>query len=478
MNIKYIIRTLGNILKIEGFLMALPLIVSIIYKENNYLAFIIPMIILLVLGYLMTINKVKSERIYAKEGLVIVGLSWIIVSIFGALPFIISQEIPNVINALFETVSGFTTTGASILASVEELPKGILFWRSFTHWIGGMGILVFILAILPQGNSRNLYVMKAEVPGPQVGKIVSKVKRTARILYGIYIVMSLVQIVLLWFKIPLFDSLIHTFGTAGTGGFSSLNESVGGYNSIYVEVIITVFMFLFGTNFFLFYLLLIGHVKEVVKNEELRWYFIIVIVAIALLSINTIEVYGNIFQSIRFASFQVVSIITTTGYASYDFNLWPNFSKAILVVLMFVGASAGSTGGGIKVSRIILYFKKVFRGVRYATHPRNVESIRLDQKPVNEMIIASLSTYLIAYIIVFVIGILLISIQGLDLITSFSAVAATINNVGPGLSIVGPTGNYLILTDLSKVTLMFMMLIGRLEIFPILILFSARTWRR
>jgi len=478
MNHKFVFYTIGNIIKIEAVLMALPLLVSLIYRDGNYIAFLIPIILAFAIGIFLTIKKSKTERIYAKEGLVIVGLSWLIISFFGALPFVISGEIPNIINALFETVSGFTTTGASIITDVESVSRSLLFWRNLTHWIGGMGILVFILAILPQTNSRSIYVMRAEVPGPQVDKITTKVRYTARILYGIYVGLTIMQIILLAFKLPIYDSMINAFATAGTGGFSALSASIGGYNSLYVEIVIMIFMFLFGVNFLLFYMILLGKIKSVFKNEELRWYFGIVIIGIVLLTINTLPTYGSLFETIRYTSFQVVSIITTTGFATHDFNTWPDFSKAILVVLMFIGASAGSTGGGIKVSRIILYFKKIFRGIRYAIQPRKISTIRLDRKPVNEMILEGLSTYLITYIAIFIIGILIISMEGLDLVSSFSAVAATINNVGPGLNIVGPAGNYSSLTDLSKITLMFMMLVGRLEIFPILILFSPSTWKR
>lgn len=469
---------MGSIMKMEAALLALPLVVSILYRENTFLSFLIPMVLLFGFGFFLTRKKLTNQAIYAKEGLVLVGISWIVISLFGSLPFIISGEIPHVVDAFFETVSGFTTTGASILMNVETMTKGMLFWRNLTHWIGGMGVLVFVLALMPQTNGRSIYVLKAESPGPQVGKLTSKVRHTARILYGIYIALTITQIILLAFKIPLFDSIVHSFATAGTGGFSILNQSVGGYNSVYVEVVVTVFMLLFGTNFTLFYFILIGDIKKVFKNEEFKWYVGIVVVAVVLVTINLIHIYGNIAESLRYSSFQVASIITTTGFATVDFNTWPSFSKIILVSLMFVGASAGSTGGGMKVSRIILYVKSLFKEIRYSIRPREISTVKFNHKAVEPVIMEGLIGYLIAYIAIIVVGVLILSIEDHDLVTNFTAIIATFNNVGPGLNIVGPVGNYAVFSNLSKITLSIVMLAGRLEIFPILILFSPFTWKK
>lgn len=478
MNYRFIWNTIGNIMKMEAGLLVLPLIVSFLYRENTYIAFLIPMVLLFGIGFLLSMKKAKNQTIFAKEGLVLVGLSWIVISLFGSLPFLISQEIPNIVNAFFETVSGFTTTGASILNNVEALSKGMLFWRSLTHWIGGMGILVFVLALIPQTNGRSIYVLKAESPGPQVGKIVSKVKHTARILYSIYIALTLIQIILLSFRIPLFDSITHSFATAGTGGFSILNQSVGGYNSVYVEMVITVFMLLFGTNFTLFYFLLIGNVKKIWHNEEFRWYLGIVFVSIVIITLNTLKLYDNFFDTLRHSSFQVASIITTTGFSTVDFNTWPSLSKIILVLLMFIGASAGSTGGGMKVSRIILYTKSLFKEIRFSVKPREISAIKFDKKSVEPAVMEGLVGYLMAYLAIVIVGVLVLSIEDHDLVSNFTAIIATFNNVGPGLNIVGPVGNYSIFSNLSKLTLSFIMLAGRLEIFPILILFSPITWKK
>ena len=476
MNLKVVLYTLAKILKVEAILLVLPLIVSVIYKEDTFLSFLIPIAILLVIGFILEKTTKSNESIYAKEGLAIVGLAWIFLSVFGSLPFIISGEIPNVINAFFETVSGFTTTGATILEDVEVMSKGILFWRSFTHWIGGMGILVFILAFSSQQNSRNMFIMKAESPGHKVGKLVSRVKYTARILYLIYITLTIIEIVFLAFKMPIFDSIVHAFGTAGTGGFSIKNSSIAFYQSVYIETVITVFMILFGINFTLFYLIIIGNIKSVLKSEELKWYLGIIFIAILIIFFNTYNIYNSFNETLRHSSFQVASIITTTGYSSFNFNNWPGLSKTILIILMFIGACAGSTGGGMKISRIVIYFKIAIREIRQSIFPRQIRPITFEKKPIDELTRNGVTSYLTAYIFLFIIATLVISIEGKDLVTNFTAVAATINNIGPGLEIVGPMGNFSSFSNLSKITFSIVMLAGRLELFPILILFSPKLW--
>jgi trk system potassium uptake protein TrkH len=476
MNIRIVLHQIGTILKVEAALMVLPLLISIIYGESTYYAFLIPIALLLAIGFLLTGKKDFDRTIYAKEGFAIVGIAWIMMSLFGSLPFLISREIPNFVNAFFETVSGFSTTGASILENVETLSKGILFWRSFTHWIGGMGILVFVLAILPQTNARSMFFIKAESPGPKPEKTVSRVTHTARILYTIYIGLTLLEIIFLVFKIPLYDSVVHAFATAGTGGFSIWNQSIAHYGSLYVEIVITVFMVLFGVNFTLFYLLLIGNIKKALKSEELHAYLIMIAASILLITINTLQVFANFGEALRYSSFQVASLISTTGFFTVDFNLWPTLSKLILVLLMFVGASAGSTGGGMKVSRVVILFKQLFKEIRFFIHPRASSTITFEGKPVDEATLKGINSYFIASMLILAIATLIISIEGQDLLSTFTAVVASFNNIGPGLGQVGPTGNYAGFTDFSKLTLVFTMLAGRLEIFPILLLFSPRMW--
>ena len=478
MNYRFVFHQIGNILKVVAALMLLPLFVSIIYQESNFIAFLIPMAAALGVGFFLSRHKDVNPTIYAKEGLALVGLAWICVSIFGSLPFVISGQIPNFINAFFETVSGFTTTGASILTNIETLDKSMLFWRSFTHWIGGMGILVFIIAFLPQTNARSMFMNKADSPGPTVGKMTTKIKQTARILYGIYVTLTIIQIILLSFQIPLFDSFTHTFATAGTGGFSIHNASIAHYNSVYVETIITVFMIIYGINFTLFYLLLMRNVKGALKSEELRWYFGFLIVAMLLITINILPLYANLGEAIRYSTFQVASIMSTTGFATADFNNWPTLSKTVLVFLMFIGASAGSTGGGIKVSRIVIYFKMVIREIRYALHPRQVATITFEQKPLDDGVKKSISAYLIAYLSILIVATFIISFEGKDIVTTFTSVVSSLNNIGPGLEIVGPTGNFATFSVPSKLTLILTMLAGRLEIFPILILFAPGLWKQ
>lgn len=480
MNYRMILHTLGKILIVEAILMLLPLLVSVGYKEGTYYSFLITISLLLVFGFLLSIKRPKETKIYAKEGFVIVGLAWILISLFGALPFVISKEIPNYIDALFETISGFTTTGASILTDVEKMSKGMLFWRSFTHWIGGMGVLVFVLAILPNSET-SMHLLRAESPGPQVGKLVSKVKFTARILYGIYIAMTLVQIIfLVCGGMNLFDSTLISFGTAGTGGFGIKNDSIASY-SVYSQIVIGIFMLLFGINFNLYYLIIIGQVRQAFKSEELRWYVGIVFVSVITIAVNifyTVDTITSFSLALKESFFQVSSIITTTGFVTTNYDLWPSISKTILVILMFVGACAGSTGGGIKVSRLIILIKSIRREVKNLLHPKCVQVIKFEEKTLDENVTKSITNYFALMICLFVVFLLIISIDGFSLTTNFTAVAACINNVGPGLDIVGPIGNYSAFSEISKVALSISMLIGRLEIFPILMLFYPVTWKR
>jgi trk system potassium uptake protein TrkH len=461
----------------EAALMSLSGIVAIIYQEKSGFAFLITMALCLVIGIPLVLHKPKSNVFFAKEGFISVAMGWIILSITGALPFFISGEIPSYVDALFEVISGFTTTGSSILSDVEALSYCMLFWRSFTHWIGGMGILVFILAILPMAGGESMHIMRAESPGPSVGKLVPRMRTTAFLLYIIYFGMTILQIVLLLIGgMPFFDSLTITFGTAGTGGFAIKNASIAPY-SPYLQNVITIFMFLFGVNFNIYYLILYKKVKVAMKSEELRWYFIIVISAILLISFN-IGGFKNFFSSIHHAAFQVSSIITTTGYATFDFNTWPTFSKTILLGLMFIGACAGSTGGGIKVSRIVILFKTLGKEMSYLIHKRSVKVLKIDGKKIEHETMRSINVFFVTYIIIFAVSVLLVSIDNFDFITTFSAVAATLNNVGPGLEVVGPIGNFGEFSYFSKFVMMFDMLAGRLEVFPILLIFAAGTWKK
>lgn len=478
MNGRMILYTIGVLLKVEAALMLLPVTVCLIYGEKPW-CFLITMAVLVLVGQVMSFRRPVNESIYPTEGFVIVGLSWILLSLFGALPFVLSGDIPRYVDAFFETVSGFTTTGASILTNVEVLGRGVLFWRSFIHWVGGMGVLVFVLAVLPRSDAQMMHVMRAEVPGPSCGKLVARVRHTALILYGIYLVMTVVLIVLLLFGgMSLYDSMIHAFGTAGTGGFSVRNLSVGYYDSVYIDYVIAVFMLLFGINFNLYFYLLIGDLAGIRKSEELRWYLGIVAAATAIVTIDILPQYGSPLTSLRYAFFQVASIITTTGYATADYGLWPNLSQAILVLLMFIGAMAGSTGGGIKVSRVALLVKDALRETRIMRSPREVRVMKFEGKVVDKSIISGVHAFFTAYILLFVASVVLLSLDGHDHVSNFTAVASCFNNVGPALGVCGPVGNYSTFSDLSKLVLSFDMLAGRLEIFPLLLLFSPRTYLR
>ncbi len=485
MNYRIVFHTVGRILQIEALLMLPALIASLIYMGEDgtasIWAFLISMGISLAVGLLFTYVIGKNNKLlFAREGYAIVALAWLLMSAVGALPFVISGEIPSFIDAFFETVSGFTTTGASILTDVEAMSHGMLFWRSFTHWVGGMGVLVFVMAILPQDTGRNIHIMRAEMPGPVVGKLVPRLKDTARILYIIYIVLTIVEaILLICGGMSIFDSLLHSFGTAGTGGFGIKADSLGHY-SAYSQWVITIFMLIFGVNFNLYYLILIKQFKTALKSTELWVYGAIVLASGVLIAINIYEmpVINSAGDAVRHAFFQVASVITTTGYSTVDFNLWPEFSKAILVVLMFIGGCAGSTAGGIKISRFVIAIKTVIRDIRKMLHPRSVACVKLDGKKVDDKTINSVSTYFAFYFIVFLIIFLLVSLEPFDFETNFTAVSACFNNIGPGLGAVGPMGSFAVYSDAATLLLSFAMLLGRLEIFPLLLIFTPSMWKK
>ena len=478
MNFRIIAYIVGWVCNFQAIFMVLPCITALVYQEHEFFAFLISMILCLIVGIPLTARKPKNKVFYTKDGCVAVALSWLALCIFGSVPFVLSGSIPHPIDAFFETVSGFTTTGSSILTDVEVLPHCILMWRSFTHWIGGMGVLVFLLSLLPLAGGYHMNLMKAESPGPSVSKLVPKVQQTAKILYSIYIGMTLLQIVLLLIgNIPLFDTLCIAFGTAGTGGFGIKNDSMGSY-STYCQIVTTVFMILFGVNFSAYYLILTKKIRQALKFEEVRYYFGIIAVAILVIGLNTMHLFQNLGVSIQQAAFQVGSIITTTGFSSADFNQWPALSKTILVLLMFVGACAGSTGGGIKVSRILILCKAARKEFQLYLHPNAVKKIKMDQKTITHDILRSTNIYLTLYLLIFAVSMLLISLDNFDMTTNFTAVTATLNNIGPGLEIVGPMGNFSSFSYFSKCVLIFDMLAGRLEIFPLLLLFFKGTWKK
>ena len=477
MNTSIIRYVLGQVLRIEGFFLFLPCIVALIYQEASGFAFLGTALLCIMLGTLMTSRKAKSNIFYLKEGCITTSLSWIVLSIFGALPFCISGEIPSFTDALFETVAGFTTTGASIVSDVEALSHCVLFWRSFTHWIGGMGVLVFLLAIIPLSGGSNINLMRAESPGPSVGKLVPKMKLTARILYSIYLFMTVLMLILLLLGgMPLFEALCTSFSTAGTGGFGFLNDGMASY-SPYLQWVITIFMILFGVNFNAYYYILYRQFSKAFAMEEVRYYFLIILASIGIIFVDILDLFSNAFEALTHAAFQVGSIITTTGFSTTDFNLWPQTSKTILVLLMFIGACAGSTGGGMKVSRFVILFKNIGKEFHSYIHPRSVKKIQLDGKPVEHEVIRSINVYCFTFTLIFCASVLLISLEGHDFVTNFTAVAATFNNIGPGLEMVGPASNFGFFTDFSKWVLTFDMLAGRLELFPLLILFHPKMWK-
>ncbi len=481
MNFGIVVYVIGWVLILEGGFMLLPAATGAIYGEYGAMSIYLAVgSACAVIGFLLRLKKPVKRTFYAREGFVTVALSWIALSIAGALPFSLTGDIPSYVDALFEIISGFTTTGSSILPEVEALSHANLIWRSFSHWIGGMGVLVFVLAVLPMTGGSSLNLMKAESPGPSVGKLVPKIRRTALLLYRIYLAMTLVQIVIMLIGgMPLFDTLCLTFGTAGTGGFGVRSDSIAGYSD-FLQNVITVFMFLFGVNFSFYYLLLIRKRDEALKMEEVRWYFGIYLTAVLLITVDLTRngVQGSVLRHLQEAAFQTASIMTTTGYATPDFDMWPMSSRALLVLLMFIGACAGSTGGGIKVSRIVLYLKQIRRELRKQIHPRTVKVLHMDGKAMDMNMLHSCNVFLLAYFVIFAVSMIILTLDGFDLTTTFTAVAATINNIGPGLGKVGATGNFADFSVLSKFVMMFDMLAGRLEIMPMLVLFHPKAWRR
>ena len=474
-----IFNNLGKILLVEAALLTFPAIGSIIYGENTLIAFALSIAALTITGLLCLRKKAKKTSIYAKDGYVIVALSWILMSVFGALPFFLSGYIPNFADAFFETVSGFTTAGSTILREVESMPKSLLFWRSFTHWIGGMGFLVFVIAVMPKTENSSMHVLRAEVPGPTVGKLVSKLRASARILYGIYCALTLVQIVMLYAGgMPLFDSIVNSFATAGTGGFAVLNNSIEGYNSLYSEMVIAVFMLIFGINFNLYYMILMKQWKQALKSEELRWYLVLVAGSVLIIALSLINTKHNIGDSFRYAFFQVTSIISTTGFSTTNFDTWPVIAKFVLIILMITGACAGSTCGGIKMSRVVILVKSGIRDIKKAINPRSVETVKIDKKTVDEPVVKSVSVFFAMYAIITALSILIVSLDGRDMVTTSTAVLTCIGNVGPGLGAVGPYGNFADFSVFSKIVLSFDMLAGRLELIPMLMLFSPYAWSR
>ena len=477
MNNSIIRYMLGMLLKFEAFFLLLPCLVAIIYGEKEGFAYIATALACGIIGVIATRKKPENNTFYLKEGCVVTSLCWIFLSIFGAIPVVLTGEIPSFVDALFEIVSGFTTTGASIVPNVEELSYATNMWRCFTHWIGGMGVLVFILAILPLNTGSHINIMKAESPGPSVGKLVPKVRQTARLLYIIYIAMTMVQIVLLLIgKMSIYESLATAFSTAGTGGFGIKCDSMGGY-SPYIQWVVTIFMILFGINFNAYYLLLLRQFKKAINIEEVKCYLGIILVATGIIFVQIFDDFGNVAEALRHSAFQVASIITTAGYATVDYDLWSQTAKTVLIFLMFVGACAGSTGGGMKVSRFMIAFKTIGKELTSYIHPRSVKKIKVDGKPVEHEVVRSINVYFVTYVIIFSASVLLISFEGKSLVTNFTAIVATFNNVGPGLDAVGPTQNFSIFNPFSKLVMIFDMLAGRLELFPMLVLFHPAAWK-
>ncbi len=477
MNYRLVFYLLGKVMMFLALFMLLPFIVALIYKESSGVYFLAIAIASLVIGWLISIKKPKNTGFYAREGFVVVALSWIMLSLVGCIPFWLSGEIPSFIDALFETVSGFTTTGASVVPVVEDLSKCMLFWRSFSHWIGGMGVLVFMLAILPMAGGNNMHLLRAESSGTTVGKLVPKMKHTAAILYGLYIGLTVLQFILLAVTgMPAFDNVCLTFGTAGTGGFGIVGDSIASYSAAQ-QWIITVFMFLFGVNFSFYYLILLRKIGQAFKLEEVRWYFIIYISAVAIIAVNIYNSIGNVSDTIRHAAFQVASLMTTTGYATIDYELWPQMAIIVLLVVMFIGGCAGSTSGSIKVSRFVIGIKSASREVKKLIHPQGVKVSKMDGKPLADDTMKTVTVYFFIYIIIFGASSLIVSLDNFDFETTFTSVLATLNNVGPGFGAVGPTDNFAGFSVLSKLVFIFDMLVGRLEIFPMLLLFMPSTWK-
>lgn len=476
---KSIIRyILCKVLQFEGLFLLLPVLVSMIYGERQGLWFLIVSGAAFALGTFGSHFKPSSKVFYAREGFVTVSLSWILISAVGAVPFVLCGEIPNYIDAFFETVSGFTTTGASILTDVEAMSQTAMFWRCFTNWIGGMGVLVFIMAVLPLSGSHNMYLMRAESPGPEVGKLVPKVKDTAKILYGMYIGITIALIICYMITgLNLYDALVISFSTMGTGGFANLNASLGGYSHA-TQVVCVVFMILCGINFNAYFLILQGKIKDFFKIEEIRYYLLILFVGIVAITIQIRSLYPTTYEAFHQAAFQSASIMTTTGFATADFDRWPMFAKIVLFIMMVVGGCAGATAGGIKVSRVVILFRTLGRELSHLTHPRGVKKIKLDGQVVQEETIKGVQSFIVAYLIVALLSIFIVAADGFDFSTTITSVVSMLGNVGPGFGVVGPTGNYASLSYVSKIVLALDMLAGRLELFPMLVLFYAGTWRK
>ena len=480
MNIKLTLKTIGQVLLVESALMLIPLAVALFCGGGDAMAILISLVITAAAGELLSLLKPRSDNLRAREGFAVVALGWILVSFFGCLPFRLHGCIPKLVDAYFETVSGFTTTGATLLTDVEVLPKGLLFWRSFSHWVGGMGVLVLSLALLPKMGARSIHLMRAESPGPAVDKLVPRVGNNAKILYYLYISLTAAMLVcLLLTGMNLYDALIHTFGAAGTGGFSNYNASVGAFDSPAAEIITGVFMALFGVNFSIYYYILRRNWGAVKHNSELWTYLSMMLVSSVVIAVNILPMYGhNFFTSLRYSFFQVSSIMTTTGYATADFDLWPQLSRTLLTALMLVGASAGSTGGGLKVVRMQLLVKSGIREIRHTVHPKSVNTIKMDGRTVSDSVLNGVQSFFFMYILVLIVSVLLISFDGYDLETNLTAVLSALSNIGPGFNLVGPTRNFSIFSDFSTFVLSMDMLIGRLEIFPMLMLAAPSAWRQ
>ncbi len=481
MNYKIVFYILGKVMMFLALFLLLPCIVAVIYHEESGIYFAVTAVISLLIGFLMSRKKPENKNFFAREGFVVVALSWIVMSILGAIPFCASGEIPNPVDALFEMVSGFTTTGATIVPVVENLSKCMLFWRSFSHWIGGMGVIVFILAILPMAGAGNMHLLRAESSGTNVGKLVPKMKETAAILYFIYMGMTAIMLIALAISgMPLFDNVCTTFGTAGTGGFGILSDSAASFTPEQ-QWIITIFMFLFGVNFSFYYLIIFKKFSQAFKLEEVKWYLIVYLGVVALIAINVISTIGNTMggtsDTVRHAAFQVSSIMTTTGYSTLDYEMWPEFSKGLLILVMFTGSCAGSTAGGIKISRFIIAAKGMAKNIKQLIHPQRVKITKLDDKPLSDETIKNVNNYFLVYIAIYVVSMLIVSLDKFGFETNFTAVAATLNNIGPGLGTAGPTESFADFSIVSKLVFSFDMLIGRLEIFPILLLFMPSTWK-
>lgn len=481
MNKKIIVYILGRLLQVFGMLFSVPLIVSLIYHESAIyvLSYLIPGVFSIVIGFLLTFKKPDNTLFYAKEGFIIVSLSWIIISFLGAIPFVINGDIPFIIDAFFEMASGFSTTGSSIMNTLDFMSHSSIFWRSFAHLVGGMGVLVFALAVLPQIGSETVHVMKAEVPGPQFGKLVAKLSDTARILYILYLVFTVVVIIgLIILGMPVYDSFVYAFGAAGTGGFAMNDAGILSYNSPAIELFLSFAMLVFGVNFNLYFLIVLGHFKKIFQSEELKWYLGIVVGATLLISTQLVVHGKDILMALKNSLFTVISIITTTGFSTENFNQWPVFSKTILILLMFIGGMAGSTAGGLKVSRVAIGIKSAVAEYKRMLHPNRTVSVVFEDGFIDQSLLSSIASYFLVYVLVFVVGLLMITLDSPDFLTAFSTVAATLNNIGPGLEQVGPDASFAFYNPLSKLILSFLMIIGRLELFPILILLSPKTWTR